>query len=80
VGDAPFDNDGSIAEREAEFMKGIELKGKAGFDLAAAAGDLLDHHRLEDHHLAVELAEDLDALVVAFIALVGHSGADYTIS
>ena len=34
VGDASFDDDRSVAERQAEFVKGVELEGKAGFDLA----------------------------------------------
>src|SRR5436190_3875979 len=72
VRDPSLDNDGPVAEREAEFVKGIEMEGEAGFDLAATAGDLLDHHRLEDHHFAVELAEDLNALCVALIACPRH--------
>ena len=32
VGDAAFDDDRSVAERQAEFVKGIEMEGEAGFD------------------------------------------------
>jgi hypothetical protein len=74
VRDPSLDDDGSVAEGEAELVKGIEMKREASLDLAAAAGDLLDHHRLKDHHLAVELAEDLDSFCVALIAC-GHPAA-----
>src|SRR3954454_18084933 len=72
VGDASFDDDRSIAESEPEFVQGIELKGKAGFDLRAAAADLLDRHRLEDRDFAAQLAEDLDALGVALVLDPAH--------
>ena len=71
---AAFDDDRSVAQGEAELVQRVELEGKAGFDLGAAAADLLDRHRLENHHLAAELAKDLDPLGVAvFVAslLVG---------
>src|SRR5436190_19265712 len=74
VRDPPLNDDGAIAEGKAEFVKGIEMEREAGLDLAAAAGDLLDHHRLEDHYLAVKLAEDLNSLCVALITC-GHSAA-----
>ena len=69
VGDASFDDDRAVAEREAEIVKGIELEGKAGFDLCAAAADLLDRHRLEDHDLAVQLAENLDRVRVSRLSV-----------
>ena len=72
VRDSSLDDDRAVAEGEAEFVKGIELKGKAGFDLGAAAADLLDRHRLEDHDFAVELAEDLDALACRACRSAAH--------
>ena len=39
--DTPFDDDRAVPEGEPEVVKGIELKGKTGFDLRAAAADLL---------------------------------------
>ena len=60
VRDTPFDDDRAVPEGEPEVVKGIELKGKTGFDLRAAAADLLDPHRLEDHDFAAQLTEDFD--------------------
>ena len=34
----PLTIDGTIAERQAEFVKGVELQGKSGFDLARRRG------------------------------------------
>ena len=75
VDDPSLDDDGAVAEGEAEFVKGIELEGKAGFDLRAAAADLLDRHRLEDHHLAVQLAEDLQIRSRVALVVAAPSGA-----
>ena len=73
VDDASLDDQRTVAERQPEVVKGIEVERKTGFDLRAAAADLLDRHRLEDHHLAVQLAEDLQALGVAFVVRRRHS-------
>ena len=54
---------------EPEIVQGIEVEGKPGFDLGAAAADLLDRHRLEDHHFAVQVAEDLQAFGVALVVV-----------
>ena len=58
-------------------MKGIEVEREHGFDLRAAAADFLDGHRLEDHHLAVQFAQDGNPLGVACL-VVFHSKLDYT--
>ena len=54
------------------------MKGEGRFHLSAAVTDFPDHGGLEDHHLTVELAEDLDTVRVAFVvAIASHSGLDY---
>jgi len=68
VHDAALDDDGAIAERQPKIVEAIELERKSGFNLCAASADLLDRHRLEDHHFAVELAEDLNALRIPRVA------------
>src|ERR1700730_1919459 len=65
VGDASFDDDRALAEREAKFVQGVDVQGEGGFELDAAAADFLDRGRLEHHNLAVELAEDWDTLGVS---------------
>ena len=72
VRDAPFDDNGTVAEGEAEFVKGIDLQGEAGFDLRAAAADLLDRHRLKHRDFAAQLAEDLDAVSIALVLGTSH--------
>src|SRR3990170_8676049 len=67
--DAAFDDDRSVAEREAQIVKRIELKRERGFELDAAQADLPDDHRLEDHDLAVEVPEDFNTFRVAFVGL-----------
>jgi hypothetical protein len=52
------------------------MKGEGRFDLDAQTADLLDRHRLEHHHLGLEIAEDLDAFRVALVGVARrHSGA-----
>jgi hypothetical protein len=53
-------------------MKGVDLEGESGFDLSAATADFPDDGRLEDHHLAVKLAENRNAFVVARIVAIAH--------
>ena len=68
--DAPLEDDRAVAKRQSELVQGVELEGKAGFDLRSAAADLFDRHRLKHHDLAVELAEDGNPFGVALLA--GH--------
>jgi hypothetical protein len=70
--DASLDDDRPFAKRETEFVQGIDLKGKACFDLRAASADLLDRHRLKDGDLAAKLAEDLDALSIPLVLRTSH--------
>jgi len=72
VDDASLDNDRAIAERQPKVVERIELKGKTGFDLRAAAADLFDRHRLEDSDLAFELAEDLNPLSISLVFGPSH--------
>jgi len=72
VCDASLDDDRAIAEREPELVEGIELERETGFDLRAAAADLFDRHRLEDSDFALELAENLNSLSVAFVFRPTH--------
>ena len=67
MGDAPFQHDRLGAERQPQFVKGIEREREARFHRSAAAADLLDLQRLEDHDLAFEIAENQNALGVALI-------------
>jgi hypothetical protein len=69
VNDASLYDDGSLAQAEPELMKGVELKREVRFDLHAAAADLGDGDRLEHHHLAAQLSENLDPMSVAMVAL-----------
>ena len=73
VRDPAFDDNGKLAEGQPELVKGIELEGKAGFDLRAATADLLDRHRLKDGDLAAKLAEDLNAPgIIPFVPRSAH--------
>ena len=67
VRDAALDDNGAVAEREPKIVQGIVVEGETGFDLSAAAADVFDRHRLEDHDLAEEIAQDLDALGVSLL-------------
>src|SRR5262245_3089441 len=67
VRDPALHDDRAVAKREAEFVEGIQLQGKVRFYLRPVAADFLDGGRLEDHDLAMELAEDVDALSIALI-------------
>ena len=69
VRDAALDDNGAVAEREPEIVEGIELERKRRLDLRAAPADFFDRDRLEHHHLAVKLAEDLNPLGIAFLSL-----------
>ena len=69
--DPSFHDDRTITERETEFVKGIDVERERRFDLCAAVAQLLDGHRLEDHHLALQVAENLKSLALAFV-LAGH--------
>jgi len=63
VGDAAFDDDGEISEREAEIVKRIQLKREAGLHLHSAMAHLADRRRLKDHYLTVQRSsKDLEAL------------------
>ena len=75
VRDAALDDHRTVAERQAEFVERVELKGKAGFDERAAAADLPDRHRLEDGDFALELAENFDALGVPLVFRPTHPAA-----
>ena len=80
MGDAALDDDRAVAEREPEVVQRIELEREAGFDLRAAAADLLDRHRLEDHHFAVQVAENLHAFGVALVFGAAAIRRDYNTS
>ena len=54
VGDAPLDDDRSAAERQADFMEGVELKRERRLDSRTGRAELFDRHGLEDHHLAAQ--------------------------
>jgi len=63
VGDAAFDDDGEISEREAKVVKGIQLQREGGFDLHSAMAYLADRRRLKNHYLTVQRSsKDLEAL------------------
>jgi hypothetical protein len=72
VRDATLQDDGAIAQREAHFVERVDVEREAGFGKAAAAADLFDRERLEDHDLAMQLSENLDALAVSLF--VGGAG------
>src|SRR6266545_2237282 len=74
VDDPSLDDDGTIAKRETKFVQGINVQRKCRFDLRAAVAQLLDGHRLEDHHLAVQVAENLKSLALAFVLRRHPSG------
>src|SRR6476619_6086003 len=72
VGDAAVDSPSlddhrPFAEGEAEFVQGIDVQRKRRFDRRAAVAQHLDGHRLVDHHLAMQVAENLKPLGLAFV-------------
>jgi hypothetical protein len=75
MGDPALDHHGPVAKRESEIVQGIELEGKDSFNLGAAVADLLDGDGLKDHHLAVQLAEDLNPFGIPLFS-VGCHGSD----
>jgi hypothetical protein len=75
VDNPSLDDNGPIAEGEAEFVKGIDVQRKCRFDLCAAVAQLLDGHRLEDHHLAMQVAENLKPLGLAFAFVLARHPA-----
>src|SRR4051794_28022215 len=77
VRDAALDDDRAVAQGEAELMEGVHVEREYGFDLGAAPADFLDGGRLEDHHLAVQFAQNGNPLCVAGL-VVFHSKLDYT--
>jgi hypothetical protein len=73
--DTPLEHNGLVAERQAQFVKGIEREREPRLDRRAAAADLLDLQRLEHHDFALEIAENQNALGVALIRLGTHPRA-----
>ena len=71
VHDARLEDDRAVTEHEPEIVERIDLEGVRRLDLRAAAADFRDGHRLVDHHLALEFAEDLDALILPDRVVVG---------
>ena len=67
VDNPSLDDNRPFAEGETEFVKGIDVQWKRRFDLRTAMTQLLDGHRLEDHHLAMQVAENLKPLGLAFL-------------
>ena len=61
-------DDGAFAEQKSELVEGIELERISGFDLRAAATELLDGQRLRDRCRSLQLAQDRHALVIALVA------------
>ena len=74
VGDAAFQDDRLVPQRQPDVVQRIEMQRKRRFDQAAAVADFLDGERLEDHHLAMQLAEDLDPLAIRFSSGVPSGG------
>jgi hypothetical protein len=54
MGDAPFDDDRTLAQRDAEVVQRVELQRERGLDLRATAADVEDRHRLIDLDLPVQ--------------------------
>jgi hypothetical protein len=65
VGDAALQNDRSIAKCQPDVVEGVQVQREGGLDQAAALADFLDGEWLENHHLAVELSENLNPIDVA---------------
>jgi CheY-like chemotaxis protein len=72
--DPSLDDDRAVAERQAEIMERIELKGKRRLDLRAATADLFDCNRLKYHDFAVKGAENQDSIRIAFVGVLRHAG------
>ena len=70
VRDAALQDDRLVAECQPDVVQRIQVQRKRRFDQAAAVADLLDRERLEDHDLAVQLAEDLDPVAIALFVRV----------
>ena len=52
----PLTTTETVAERETEVVKRIQLQREAGFHLHSAMTHLADRRRLKDHYLAVQRA------------------------
>ena len=67
VRNPPLQDHRSVAKRQPDFVQGIQVQRKGRFNQAAAEGHFPDRERLENHHLAVQLAENLNPIVVALV-------------
>ena len=74
VGDPALQDDRSLAQCQPDVVQRIQVERKGGFDEASAVADLLDGERLENHHLAVQLAENFNPIDVA-LSRLGECGA-----
>ena len=75
--DAALHDNRTLAQREPEIMKRVEMKRKCGFDQGASPADFPDGDRLEHHHFAAELTKNEDAVGIALIRFFLHPGRDY---
>ena len=75
VGDPAFQDDRSIAKCQPDVVERVQVEREGGFDQAAAVADFLDGERLENHHLAVQLSENLNPIDIALFVWIRHGVA-----
>src|SRR5215475_10527282 len=76
--DPSLENDRLGAERQAQFVKGVNGERKAGFNRRAAAADLLDLQRREHHDFALEIAENQNPFSIPFVCFGAQRGGTIT--
>ena len=58
---------------EAQLVQRVQVQWKRRFHKAAAVADFLHRERLENHHLAVQLSENLNPLAVSLFVRMGRA-------
>jgi hypothetical protein len=72
VGDASFDDNRAIADRQPEVVERVELQCEGRFDLHAALADLVNGGRLKHHYFTLQGAEQFDSFRIPFVIVLLH--------